>query len=89
MILHLIPRSKDETAPKRSIRVDLEPGFTIHSACAFEMNETVELYTTGWECAAISSGIDMYVFICVHVCVYVYIYACMYVYICVFMHVHI
>eukprot|EP00596_Hydrurales_sp_CCMP1899_P008675 CAMPEP_0119052252 /NCGR_PEP_ID=MMETSP1177-20130426/73613_1 /TAXON_ID=2985 /ORGANISM="Ochromonas sp, Strain CCMP1899" /LENGTH=352 /DNA_ID=CAMNT_0007031761 /DNA_START=1184 /DNA_END=2239 /DNA_ORIENTATION=+ len=69
MILHLIPRPKDSldkiekdkdmspinAVPKGTIRVELEPGFTIHSACAFEINETVELYTTGWECEAISS----------------------------------
>jgi hypothetical protein len=36
--------------------VELEPGFTIHSVCAFEKDNTVELYTTAWECAAIASG---------------------------------
>jgi hypothetical protein len=65
MILHLIPRLKEQLdnidnplhnpTPARNIRVELEPGFTIHSAGAFEINETIELYTTGWECEAISS----------------------------------
>mmetsp|Transcript_24254 Transcript_24254/g.23310 ORF Transcript_24254/g.23310 Transcript_24254/m.23310 type:complete len:637 (-) Transcript_24254:150-2060(-) len=68
MILHLVPRLKDQphtidtsmdpigTVPKGTIRVELEPGFTIHSVCAFEVENTVELYTTAWECSAVSSG---------------------------------
>jgi len=36
--------------------VNLSPGFTIHSVCAFERNDTMELFTTAWRSDIVASG---------------------------------
>ena len=63
MILNLVPRpntsaiSSDDDKKKEVIRVELGPGFTIHSPCAFENNQgNIELYTTAWDSQAVKNG---------------------------------
>ena len=54
MILNLVPRLGSN---KKTLKIPLGSGFTIHSPCAFE-NELgqVELYTTAWDAEAVACG---------------------------------
>jgi carotenoid cleavage dioxygenase-like enzyme len=62
MKLHLVPRPKANGEPNsaKKLAIDLAPGFTIHSVCAFEKSEggrdVLELYTTSWLSETVASG---------------------------------
>lgn len=61
MIINIVPRFSNADLIQDDssiIRMELTPGFTIHSVCAFEKNngETIELFTTGWDADVISRG---------------------------------
>jgi all-trans-8'-apo-beta-carotenal 15,15'-oxygenase len=53
MVLNLVHRS---TGIDEFLCQDLVPGFTIHSICAFEKNNSLVLFTTAWKSETVASG---------------------------------
>jgi len=57
MLFHAVARPGGKAAGTKPIVIPLQPGFTIHSPCAFENEKgQLELYTTAWDSQAVQAG---------------------------------